>query len=79
MIWQAPGLFQFFHNGVQRTLELLGFDPFTIDFFGSASTSRSSDVHEEVRTKKRLASGDASRGLWGSDPVSGVNGSECAG
>jgi len=36
VIWQAPGLFQFFHNGVQRTLELLGFDPFTIDFFGSA-------------------------------------------
>jgi hypothetical protein len=31
------------------------------------------------RQKKRLAPGGASRGLWGSDPGSGVNGSECAG
>jgi hypothetical protein len=32
-----------------------------------------------ARKKKRLAPGGASRGLWGSDPGSGVNGSECAG
>jgi Zn-dependent protease len=36
VLWQAPGLFQYFHNGVAHTLEGLGFDGRTIRFFASS-------------------------------------------
>jgi Zn-dependent protease len=35
LVLSAPGVFQHFHNGVVRVLEVLGFDPGTIAFFAS--------------------------------------------
>ncbi len=36
MLWQAPKVMQGFHRGVSMTLDALGFDAPTIDFFGRA-------------------------------------------
>jgi Zn-dependent protease len=39
VLWRVPGVFQQFHNGVERTLTLLGFDAWTIHFIARCFNS----------------------------------------
>ncbi|CAN5329761.1 hypothetical protein BH09PLA1_BH09PLA1_13500 [soil metagenome] len=34
ILWQVPGAFQYFHNGVENTLRGLGFDDISIAYMG---------------------------------------------
>jgi Zn-dependent protease len=36
ILWQVPGAFQYFHNGVENTLQALGFDELSIAWLGSS-------------------------------------------